>query len=49
MARKVAKITINHRNTRDHLATAKATETIPNGDHIISQGRNTTTTRRMYA
>ena len=57
MAGKVVKITINHRNSGDHLYTTTAiattataattTETIPTGSHIIPQGRNTT--RGTYA
>ena len=51
MARKVVKITINHHNSGDHLSTTTTTttaETIPTGNHIISQGRNTTT-KGLYA
>ena len=48
MARKVVKITINHHNIGDHLSTTKATETTPNGGHIIRQGRNITT-KGMHA
>ena len=55
MARKVAKITINHHNRGDHLSTTTATtttttrtETMSIGIHITLQGRKTTT-RGMYA
>ena len=48
MARKVVKITINNHNIEDHLSTTKATETTPNGGHIIRQGRNITT-KGMHA